>query len=331
MHCIHTHTYRHILKVLNIVNGNFSEFEWQRHDYGLPKVMHNWLSKCLDLQSINCTGMSWLVERPHRNHHWQMPISKIKVDAPHFHGTRCVLSHAVWTLTFLLAELAHFIRSHNFAFHLFGVPLHVIRCTHFDWRRCYRCALLWMMFTNGENQIQFSSNSHTKCIRRTQRYYFLSLSLWPLLAAFGIELFSDSNWIFFAIGTECNLIAHQITIKCLTAYNAIVHKVCEWKPKPAPWIHANVNGWQLQMILLFRFLRMNFFPSSLHLLSSRWFKCVVCSISSVCLNRTHLIFLSCGSKIELCSTFSPSKWRVCILVLHSIHRVKWYRRQRRWR
>lgn len=85
--------------------------------------------------------------------------------------------------------------------------------------------LLWMMFTNGENQIQFSwILSHPNCM-------LVCVFVWVCAHAATKQshwnriFLLDSNWIFLRIGTECNLIAHQITIKCLTAYNVIVHEL----------------------------------------------------------------------------------------------------------
>lgn len=77
--------------------------------------------------------------------------------------------------------------------------------------------------------------SHTNYIRRTHTHtqtntiFSHSCCARPFYRCISNGIFFlESNWIFFPIGTECNLIAHQITIKCLTAYNVIVNTKCEW-------------------------------------------------------------------------------------------------------
>lgn len=177
---------------------------------------------------------------------------------------------------------------------------------HFDWWWCYRRIFEWCLQTAKIkfNFLQILTQNAFDAHKHTQRHYFLSLSFASSrcirnCAFFRIQIeFSlplERNAIWLHIKSQSSVWLHIMPLYT---------KLCEWKPKlkpkPAPWIHANVNGWQLQMILLFRFLRMDFFPFSVHLFFfARWFKCVACSISSVCLN------------IEKPFNF-PFVWKFCV-------------------
>lgn len=204
---------------------NAIQVEWHQQDNCARDEMHRLLGRRFAIDSIECNGMSWLVERPHEWQIHEMPLSK----------SNCSIS--------VLSLMCHSLKSRLLNWRILSAVAIFLWClffwhsfrSYFDWWWCYR-RTSWIVFTNGENQIQFSwipsfihkLQSTDGCRNSTMQSHFFLLY---------------SNWIFFPIGTECNLIAHQITIKCLTAYR-----------EPSPESHANVNEWQLQMILLFRFL-----------------------------------------------------------------------------
>lgn len=169
------------------------------------------------------------------------------------------------SLKFPLAELAHFICSRNFleaVFFLFDFVVIarlvvILSAYFFEWclqtakikfnflefAHTYRYTKCSLLVHTSHSLLHFPSHSiwHSKMrankrekhiIRSSFDFFFFCVSL--------RSHFFDLNWIFFPIGTECNLIAHQITIKCLTAaYNVIVHAVPSLEYPMQTWTNDN--------------------------------------------------------------------------------------------